>query len=52
MEYASRNVDPKTTSILDIEWPNLPTFATEKQEVLDLLKQNVRKGSYVGDYGV
>lgn len=52
MKYASRDVDPKTTSILDIEWPNLPTFATEKQEVLNLLKQNVRKGSYVGDYGV
>lgn len=52
MEYASRDIDPKTTSILDIEWPNLPTFATEKQEVLDLLKQNVRKGSYVGDYGI
>lgn len=52
MNYAQREVDPKTTSILDVEWPNLPTFATEKQEVLDLLKQNVRRGSYVGDYGL
>lgn len=52
MDYAKRKVDPKTTSILDVEWPNLPTFATEKQEVLDLLKQNVKTGSYVGDYGL
>ena len=39
-------------AVSEVEWPNLPTFATEQSEVLNLLKQDVRKGSYVGDYGV
>lgn len=39
-------------AIAEVEWSNLPTFATEQSEVLNLLKQDVRKGSYVGDYGV
>lgn len=42
----------KNKAISEVEWPNLPTFATEQSEVLNLLKQDVRKGSYVGDYGV
>lgn len=39
-------------AVSEVEWPNLPTFATEQSEVLNLLKQDVRKGSYVGDYGI
>ena len=39
-------------AISEVEWSNLPTFSIEQSEVLDLLKQDVKKGAYVGDYGV
>ena len=49
IDYATGGVNK---AVSEVEWPNLPTFATEQSEVLNLLKQDVRKGSYVGDYGV
>lgn len=49
IDYATGGVN---RAISEVEWSNLPTFATEQSEVLNLLKQDVRKGSYVGDYGV
>ena len=49
INYATGGINK---AISEVEWPNLPTFATEQSEVLNLLKQDVRKGSYVGDYGV
>lgn len=49
INYATGGVNK---AISEVEWSNLPTFATEQSEVLNLLKQDVRKGSYVGDYGV
>lgn len=50
--YALKNINTKTTPLTDVEWNNLPTFAFQENEVKNLLKQNVNKGSYVGDYGV
>lgn len=49
IDYATGGVN---RAIAEVEWSNLPTFATEQSEVLNLLKQDVRKGSYVGDYGI
>ncbi len=43
---------PNAKLVNDVEYHNLPTFVVDPIEQNDLLKQDISKGGYVGDYAV